>query len=687
MLRKDRGFPNTISLRSRLIILMTTTSVILLLLFIAYTFFIVSGQVRERIQDQLDKSVSVASFILEEQHNRLKSLGTEVTEDETLQTVLTLGLTSKLRLYKENLKKRSGVSFVFFTDGNGRSVDWLSTFLSFGMKTGHPFIERAILGLSTTGYSLVKAGDLRMSDPYTPLKLHEDTPERELLVMVTAAPLTDIKGHINLIFVAGNILDMDISLMHKVKNLSGADWAIIRNRRFIAGSVMTPMGDVAYHSPIVETGIVETGNEGRRSGAPQLPPASGPGIEPGELLLKGENRYHQAGIGLSNYQDDILGRVIVMVSDKPFQALRKRLYATALLILAAGLGLSFAIAFFFSDRVIRPLKVLGGFTYRIAEGEKFEEIPVRRLDEIGQLTHDFNKMAAKLSEKRKKLDETNRHLVRMAHQSGMAEIAESVLHNIGNTINPISVRISRLNDKIGHRESQILGRILTMIMSEDVVPESDQTQKKRKEALLKLVSTTTDLLNNRNQVLKEELNFLGSGMNRILEILSLQQKYAGLQETDTRTDINALLKDATDILNNSFSITDITLECHFSGLPLIPVDKNRLMHVFMNILKNACESIKTAPPENKRVIRIHTSLESEKEKKWIKVAIANTGSGMLPGEIDKVFRINLGFHEAANYIKSLNGSVTLSSKGPGKGACVSLKLPVPGIRKHKEFTR
>lgn len=654
-------FPRMVSLKSRLIVLMTATSVILLALFIAYTFFVVRGQVRERIRDQLAKSRAVASFILEDRITRLKSLGEEIKEDEILQTVLTLGLTSKLSLYKENLKKRSGVSFAFFTDMHGRSVDWDATFLSFDAETGHPFIERALLGLSTTGYTVIRAGALQVSDPFAPVKSHGKTPDRGLLAMVTASPLTDIKGNIIAVFVSGHILDLDISLMRRIKNLSGADWAVVRNRRFIAGSIISPMGDMPYDARVVDAGDNRT-------------------------LLNGRDLYHTSGISLSDYRDDALGRVVVLISDKPFQALRERFYYVAVLILAAGLGLSVAIAFFFSGTVIRPLKTLGGFTYKIAEGAYHEEIPVRRLDEVGQLTRDFNRMAAKLSEKRKALDETNRRLVQMAHQSGMAEIAESVLHNIGNTINPVSVRIDRLTEKISPRESQILEKVYGMMRSEDRLPETTGARRNRREKLLNLVSATADLLKNRNQVLRTELNDIRDGMNRIMEILSLQQKYAGLQEMATGVDLNALLKDATDILGNSFDKKGISLEFHTQALPRIRVEKNRMMNVLINILKNACESIQNAHGQNERKISIHTALEIEGDEKWVEVMIADTGSGLLPGDIDKVFGLTystkgkksgFGLHETANYIKSLNGRVALSSKGPGKGARFTLALPVP----------
>ena len=62
-------------------------------------------------------------------------------------------------------------------------------------------------------------------------------------------------------------------------------------------------------------------------------------------------------------------------------------------------------------------------------------------DEIGVLAHEFDGMVARVAESR-------RQLVDQSFQAGFAELAKGVLHNLGNAMTPIGVRLSRLRDRL-----------------------------------------------------------------------------------------------------------------------------------------------------------------------------------------------------------------------------------------------
>jgi PAS domain S-box-containing protein len=79
----------------------------------------------------------------------------------------------------------------------------------------------------------------------------------------------------------------------------------------------------------------------------------------------------------------------------------KRLYAVSLtLALALSLFSALSLAFILSERLAAPLRVLARGTRAVARGDYSQVNPVNSSDELGMLTHSFNRMTMQLSEAR-----------------------------------------------------------------------------------------------------------------------------------------------------------------------------------------------------------------------------------------------------------------------------------------------
>ena len=62
-------------------------------------------------------------------------------------------------------------------------------------------------------------------------------------------------------------------------------------------------------------------------------------------------------------------------------------------------------------------------------------------DEIGRLAREFDGMVARVEQSR-------RQLVDQSFHAGFAELAKGVLHNLGNAMTPLAVRVSKLGDRL-----------------------------------------------------------------------------------------------------------------------------------------------------------------------------------------------------------------------------------------------
>ncbi|OQX28413.1 MAG: hypothetical protein BWK80_00295 [Desulfobacteraceae bacterium IS3] len=314
---------------------------------------------------------------------------------------------------------------------------------------------------------------------------------------------------------------------------------------------------------------------------------------------------------------------------------------------------------------------------------------------VAEKTRELKITNEELSAAIDRLEETREQLSRSAHSAGMAEIAVSVLHNIGNAMTSVNVRIYQLEDRLQKLEIVSLEKIYDLLQSQDIAKPFYKNQAflnpgdtARMEKLLKYFNAVIASFREISRMMQDDCGFIKKGFDHITEIISLQQKYAGIRGFETREDVNELLKDSLEMMKDSVRKRRIHLESDLTSSAPVFVNRNKLIQVFINIIKNAYEAIDAAPPDNEKKISLATSLEKKEETEYVQIVIADTGVGVLPEAADKVFRFNystkergtgFGLHDAANYITAQNGFIRLDSEGLGKGAKVIIWLPVHKI--------
>lgn len=122
------------------------------------------------------------------------------------------------------------------------------------------------------------------------------------------------------------------------------------------------------------------------------------------------------------------------------------------------------------------------------------------------------------------------------------------------------------------------------------------------------------------------------------------------------------------------------LSTKLGPVPKVLADKSRLGQVFLNILINAAQSIPVGDAEFNEV-----SLEtSTGENGWAVVEIRDTGSGIPPEVVDRIFEpfvttkgetgTGLGLFLCASIVRDLGGNLTVAANGE-QGTCFRLELP------------
>jgi PAS domain S-box-containing protein len=278
------------------------------------------------------------------------------------------------------------------------------------------------------------------------------------------------------------------------------------------------------------------------------------------------------------------------------------------------------------------------------------------------------------------LERVHKLLLVASRDAGMAEVATNVLHNVGNVLNSVNVSASIVSERI--RKSKCAGLTrLTALLSEHASDlPTFLTGSKGRHLPAYLQELATDLIAERDSA-SAELAVLRSNVEHIKEIVAMQQSYARRGGVTEMVDIRTLVEDSLRMNEGAFSRHGVTLVREFEEVPLLSVDKHKVLQILVNVIRNAkyaCDE--SGNPEKRVTVRVQAVNGS------LLVAVIDTGVGIPPENLDRIFTHGFttrkgghgfGLHSCALAAKDLGGSLQAESAGRGHGATFTLMLPVP----------
>lgn len=311
------------------------------------------------------------------------------------------------------------------------------------------------------------------------------------------------------------------------------------------------------------------------------------------------------------------------------------------------------------ERYVKPQRVGG---QRVGVVINFRDVTQRRQSE-------------------EKLAEANERLLATSRQAGMAEVATSILHNVGNVLNSVSVSAEVVGAKVRQTRMGSFRKIADMLRanSHDFAAffSNDPRGKELPEYLILLL---THLQECQDGVLGE-LELLRKNIEHIKEIVAMQQAYArecGVLEELT---VEELVEDAIRINQSAFDRHHLRLEKHIDDLPLIMTDRHKVLQILVNLLSNAKYAVGQKPDNEKKL----TVAAAMKGQEHVTISVTDNGIGIAPDHLTRIFQHGFttkknghgfGLHSGALAARELGGSLTSHSGGIGKGATFILELPL-----------
>jgi PAS domain S-box-containing protein len=283
-----------------------------------------------------------------------------------------------------------------------------------------------------------------------------------------------------------------------------------------------------------------------------------------------------------------------------------------------------------------------------------------------------------------RLGEMHRTLVDVSRQTGMAEVATGVLHNVGNTLNSVNISTTLVTDQLRRSRVTGLAKATQLLRGHLADLPSFLSQDPQGQQLPPYLIAVSDQLVEERDTMLKEMQSLNQSVEHIKSIVSMQQKHARSAGTVEQVAVPQLIDEALRLHAVSFERLAIRIERDYADVPLVFVDRHKLLQILINLLSNARHALVDSGQQDK-CLRIHVQLAAGGER--LRIDVTDNGVGIAAENLARLFTQGFttkktghgfGLHISALAASEMKGQLTCSSPGPGLGATFTLELPVKG---------
>lgn len=304
-----------------------------------------------------------------------------------------------------------------------------------------------------------------------------------------------------------------------------------------------------------------------------------------------------------------------------------------------------------------------------------------RVQAEDELKKAHDELELRVEERTRELQEAHAQLLETAHRAGMAEIATSVLHNVGNVLTGVNASASFIGETERGSRISVMPRIVEMLQQhKDDLAQFLVGDEKGKHLPGYVEALTEHLMKERAAIL-HEIDSLNKNIEHIRNIVSMQQSYAGVTGIVEILALPELIEDAIRINSAGLGRHGIEIKREYGSVPGVGVEKHRVLQILVNLLSNAKYAL-IGKESGERRITVRLDMQGEN---FVQIQVIDTGIGIHGDDLQRIFRYGFttrkeghgfGLHSSAMAAQAMGGSLTAASAGPGQGAVFTLILPV-----------
>jgi signal transduction histidine kinase len=310
---------------------------------------------------------------------------------------------------------------------------------------------------------------------------------------------------------------------------------------------------------------------------------------------------------------------------------------------------------------------------------------------VGRLKHLADVLSEQVADRTRDLELANKQilqaqatLVTTARQAGMAEIANNVLHNVGNVLNSVNVSAALIGSQLRDSKSVGVTKAANLMNEHAADLGTFITLDERGKALPGYFNKLAIALAQEKQAIAGELESLTRSVDHIKEIVATQQTYSGATSVTEPVQVKDLIEDALRMNAGSIAHHQINIIKEFADVPAVLLDKHLMLQILINLIGNAKHAL-NGGSQQAHQIKLKLDIAGATDAPRLRIRIEDNGAGIAPENLARLFahgfttRKNghgFGLHSCALAVKEMKGSISAFSDGLGLGAAFVVELPI-----------
>ena len=286
-------------------------------------------------------------------------------------------------------------------------------------------------------------------------------------------------------------------------------------------------------------------------------------------------------------------------------------------------------------------------------------------------------------------------LLAAARQAGMAEIATNVLHNVGNVLNSVNISAGLVSSRVSASKAPGLARAVQMMNAHLADLGDFLTTDEKGKVLPGYLGMLAEALASEQRDVLQELGQLTKSVDHIKDIVATQQSYAGASRVVEPVQVAELLDDALRMNAGALLRHEVTVVKDVADLPLLPLDRHRLLQILVNLISNAKQAMAGVVGRPHR-LTLRADFADGTAGRRLRISVADEGEGIAAENLARIFNHGFttrrnghgfGLHGSALAAREMGGTLTARSDGPGQGATLTLELPIRATESSPEMQR
>jgi PAS domain S-box-containing protein len=265
-----------------------------------------------------------------------------------------------------------------------------------------------------------------------------------------------------------------------------------------------------------------------------------------------------------------------------------------------------------------------------------------------------------------------------SHQSGMAEVATGVLHNVGNVLNSLGVATSTLQIRLKATQFDRVERVAVMLEAHRDALGDFLANDSRGKRLPEYLSALGVQLKKDAEDLRREIDAISGHVQYLCEIVRAQQSFAHVGSTEEAVNMRELMETALTL--KAQELKGVQIERAIDAIPDILTDRFKLLQIIVNFIANACDAMAANGAGARRI-----ALRAQLVDGQLEIAVDDNGVGIPADVLPRIWEFGFttkahghgfGLHSSAVAAQQLGGSIAGNSPGPGLGATFRVTIPV-----------